>query len=186
MPSMYYTPVGRSFFPFDGQGRPLGEGCEVKFGFYSSIRHSEWKAMLVNIDGELLQLVKFHINYLFSPLLWKKLRNIWNVAFSVMFKSQKIYFQEYTVIHEMRYCFLLKLSFPVFLIMNPLTLYTLSSVCVFSILFFIQSFPEVLTRRIWLTNKSFFSWPGDHLTLMSDHSGEGGVNYKEILDASHC
>ena len=63
MPSMYYTPVGRSFFPFDGQGRPLGEGCEVKFGFYSSIRHSEWKAMLVNIDGELLQLVKFHINY---------------------------------------------------------------------------------------------------------------------------
>ncbi|XP_022810535.1 protein argonaute-2-like, partial [Stylophora pistillata] len=50
MPSVYYTPIGRSFFPFDGQGRPLGEGCEVKFGFYSSIRHSEWKAMLVNID----------------------------------------------------------------------------------------------------------------------------------------
>ncbi|XP_022799706.1 protein argonaute-2-like, partial [Stylophora pistillata] len=50
MLSMSYTPVGRSFFPFDGQGRPLGEGCEVKFGFYSSIRHSEWKAMLVNID----------------------------------------------------------------------------------------------------------------------------------------
>ena len=52
MPSLRYTPVGRSFFPFDGQGRPLGEGCEVQFGFYSSIRHSEWKAMLVNIDGE--------------------------------------------------------------------------------------------------------------------------------------
>jgi len=52
MPSCYYTPVGRSFFPFDGQGRPLGEGCEVRFGFYSSVRHSEWKAMLVNIDGK--------------------------------------------------------------------------------------------------------------------------------------
>ena len=52
MPSFHYTPVGRSFFPFDGQGRPLGEGCEVQFGFYSSVRHSEWKAMLVNIDGK--------------------------------------------------------------------------------------------------------------------------------------
>ena len=52
MPSVHYTPVGRSFFTFDGQGRLLGEGCEGKFGFYSSIQHSEWKAMLVNIDGE--------------------------------------------------------------------------------------------------------------------------------------
>ena len=63
MPSLYYTPVGRSFFPFDSRGRPLGEGCEVKFGFYSSIRHSEWKAMLVNIDGEILLFVKFYENY---------------------------------------------------------------------------------------------------------------------------
>ena len=69
MPSMYYTPVGRSFFAFDCQGRPLGEGCEVKFGFYSSICHSEWKAMLVNIDGELLQFVKSHIIFMFLPLL---------------------------------------------------------------------------------------------------------------------
>ena len=52
MPSIRYTPVGRSFFTFDGQGRLLGEGCDGKFGFYSSIQHSEWKAMLVNIDGE--------------------------------------------------------------------------------------------------------------------------------------
>jgi len=52
MPSFYYTPVGRSFFPFDGQGRPLGEGCEAQFGFYSSVRHSGWKAMLLNIDGK--------------------------------------------------------------------------------------------------------------------------------------
>ena len=52
MPSLYYMPVGRSFFPFDCQGRPLGEGCEVRFGFYSSVRHSELKVMLVNIDGK--------------------------------------------------------------------------------------------------------------------------------------
>ena len=52
MPSFYYKPVGRSFFSFDRQGRPLGEGCEAQFGFYSSVRHSEWKAMLVNIDGK--------------------------------------------------------------------------------------------------------------------------------------
>jgi len=51
-PSFYFTPVGRSFFPFDCQGRPLGEGCEVQFGFYSSVTHSEWKVMLVNIDGK--------------------------------------------------------------------------------------------------------------------------------------
>ena len=108
------------FFPFYSQGRPLGEGGEMKFGFYSSIQHSEWKAMLVNIDGELLQFVKSHIIFMFLPLLWKNLRNIWNVVYSVMFKYQKIHFQEFTVILEMSYCFLLKLSFPVFLILNPL------------------------------------------------------------------
>ena len=54
IPSYQFTPVGRSFFPLSGRGRPLGEGCEVQFGFYQSIRHSEWKAMLVNIDGEIL------------------------------------------------------------------------------------------------------------------------------------
>ena len=105
-----------------------GGGMWGEIGFYSSIQHSEWKAMLVNIDGELLQFVKSHIIFMFLPLLWKNLRNIWNVVYSVMFKSQKIHFQEYTVI--------LKLSFPVFLIMNALTLYTLSSICVFSTLFF--------------------------------------------------
>jgi len=52
IPSYQFTPVGRSFFPLNGLGRPLGEGCEVQFGFYQSIRHSEWKAMLVNIDGK--------------------------------------------------------------------------------------------------------------------------------------
>jgi len=48
IPSYQFTPVGRSFFALDGH--PVGEGCEVKFGFRQSIRHSEWKAMLVNID----------------------------------------------------------------------------------------------------------------------------------------
>ena len=52
MPSLHYTPIERSFFPFDGPGRLLDERCEVQVGFYSSVRHSEWKAMLVNIDGK--------------------------------------------------------------------------------------------------------------------------------------
>ena len=51
MPSNHFQPIGRSFFPMDGQSRPIGEGCEVKFGFYQSVRPSEWKVMLVNIDG---------------------------------------------------------------------------------------------------------------------------------------
>ena len=53
MPSNRFTPIGRSFFPLDGYGsKYLGEGCEVQFGFYQSLRPSEWKAMLVNIDGK--------------------------------------------------------------------------------------------------------------------------------------
>lgn len=52
MPSLKFMPVGRSFFPiFDEFARPLGEGCEVRFGFYQSVRHSEWKVPLLNIDG---------------------------------------------------------------------------------------------------------------------------------------
>lgn len=53
VPSNRFTPVGRSFFPLNGRGQPLGEGCEVHFGFYQSIRPSQWKAMLVNIDGKI-------------------------------------------------------------------------------------------------------------------------------------
>ena len=53
IPSNRFTPVGRSFFPLDGKGsKDLGEGCEVQFGFYQSVRPSQWKAMLVNIDGK--------------------------------------------------------------------------------------------------------------------------------------
>ena len=51
MPSYSFTPIGRSFFPMNGQSRPIGEGCEVKFGFFQSVRPSEWKVMLVNLDG---------------------------------------------------------------------------------------------------------------------------------------
>ncbi|XP_053619468.1 protein argonaute-2 isoform X1 [Plodia interpunctella] len=50
LPSMMYTPVGRSFFSSpDGYYHPLGGGREVWFGFHQSVRPSQWKMML-NID----------------------------------------------------------------------------------------------------------------------------------------
>ncbi|XP_046362549.1 protein argonaute-2-like isoform X2 [Haliotis cracherodii] len=50
LPSMKYTPVGRSFFsPPEGYEHPLGGGREVWFGFHQSVRPSHWKMML-NID----------------------------------------------------------------------------------------------------------------------------------------
>ncbi|XP_067937270.1 protein argonaute-2-like [Watersipora subatra] len=50
LPSMNYTPVGRSFFqPPDNYEHPLGGGREVWFGFHQSVRPSHWKMML-NID----------------------------------------------------------------------------------------------------------------------------------------
>lgn len=54
LPSMRYTPVGRSFFSQPvgrhSQVTPaLGGGREVWFGFHQSIRPSQWKMML-NID----------------------------------------------------------------------------------------------------------------------------------------
>ncbi|XP_041360926.1 protein argonaute-2-like isoform X5 [Gigantopelta aegis] len=50
LPSMTYTPVGRSFFsPPEGYEHPLGGGREVWFGFHQSVRPSHWKMML-NID----------------------------------------------------------------------------------------------------------------------------------------
>ena len=51
MPCYSFTPVGRSFFPPSDRGRPLGEGCDMRSGFSQSLRPSQWKAMLVNIDG---------------------------------------------------------------------------------------------------------------------------------------
>ncbi|CAH3143541.1 unnamed protein product, partial [Porites evermanni] len=50
MPSKHFTPVGQSFLRLGYHPEDLGEGCEVQFGFYQSIRPSQWKAMLVNID----------------------------------------------------------------------------------------------------------------------------------------
>lgn len=51
LPSMTYTPVGRSFFSSpEGYYHPLGGGREVWFGFHQSVRPSQWKMML-NIDG---------------------------------------------------------------------------------------------------------------------------------------
>merc|ERR1719195_2614717 len=50
LPSMTYTPVGRSFFSSpDGYYHPLGGGREVWFGFHQSVRPSQWKMML-NVD----------------------------------------------------------------------------------------------------------------------------------------
>lgn len=50
LPSMNYTPVGRSFFSSpDGYYHPLGGGREVWFGFHQSVRPSQWKMML-NVD----------------------------------------------------------------------------------------------------------------------------------------
>ena len=52
LPSMKYTPVGRSFFSApEGYYHPLGGGREVWFGFHQSVRPSQWKMML-NIDGK--------------------------------------------------------------------------------------------------------------------------------------
>lgn len=65
LPSMRYTPVGRSFFSspttalaahhtsgggYTPMESKLGGGREVWFGFHQSVRPSQWKMML-NIDG---------------------------------------------------------------------------------------------------------------------------------------
>lgn len=50
LPSMTYTPVGRSFFSApENYFHPLGGGREVWFGFHQSVRPTMWKMML-NID----------------------------------------------------------------------------------------------------------------------------------------
>lgn len=51
LPSLRFTPVGRSFFsPPERMMQSLGGGREVWFGFHQSVRPSQWKMML-NIDG---------------------------------------------------------------------------------------------------------------------------------------
>ena len=53
LPSMKYTPVGRSFFspPLQRCDNNLGGGREVWFGYHQSVRPSLWK-MCLNIDGK--------------------------------------------------------------------------------------------------------------------------------------
>lgn len=65
LPSMTYTPVGRSFFSSpDGYYHPLGGGREVWFGFHQSVRPSQWKMML-NIDGKFTKHTFFTFNLVF-------------------------------------------------------------------------------------------------------------------------
>ena len=53
MPSLQFESIGRgAFFPQNTGGIGLGDGVELRFGFYQSVRHSEWKTVLVNVDGE--------------------------------------------------------------------------------------------------------------------------------------
>lgn len=72
LPSMMYTPVGRSFFSSpEGYYHPLGGGREVWFGFHQSVRPSQWKMML-NIDG-LFIFISCMLNVM-ARILWKALR----------------------------------------------------------------------------------------------------------------
>ena len=54
-PSLHYMAVGHSFYPPPGELNkplPLGGGCEAWFGMYQAVRPSQWKVLLVNIDGQ--------------------------------------------------------------------------------------------------------------------------------------
>ena len=51
LPSMTYTPVGRSFFSSpDGYYHPLGGGREVWFGFHQSVRPSQVRKPLIHLN----------------------------------------------------------------------------------------------------------------------------------------
>lgn len=69
LPSMTYTPVGRSFFSTpEGYYHPLGGGREVWFGFHQSVRPSQWKMML-NIDGKRKKNYRFVPRFIMTSLL---------------------------------------------------------------------------------------------------------------------
>ena len=52
IPSIQFEAIGRgAFFPQNTEGIPIGDGVELRFGFYQSVRHSEWNTVLVNVDG---------------------------------------------------------------------------------------------------------------------------------------
>ena len=87
IPSNRFTPVDRSFFPLDGYGsKYLGEGCEVQFGFYQSVRPSEWKAMLVNIDGKIQYLIRLISN---KVIMINSIKKMWNLMFYRSIFSEK-------------------------------------------------------------------------------------------------
>ena len=47
LPSMTYTPVGRSFFSSpEGYYHPLGGGREVWFGFHQSVRYGKFQCLM--------------------------------------------------------------------------------------------------------------------------------------------
>lgn len=88
LPSMTYTPVGRSFFSSpDGYYHPLGGGREVWFGFHQSVRPSQWKMML-NIDGKQTFMFKssgfvqichpLSICRIRAAFTWVKCRGFWS------------------------------------------------------------------------------------------------------------
>ena len=53
IPSFEFESVGKGIFcPPNNRCFDLGDGIELRFGFYQSVRHSEWQTVLVNVDGK--------------------------------------------------------------------------------------------------------------------------------------
>jgi hypothetical protein len=53
IPSFQFESVGKGIFcPPNSRSVDLGDGIELRFGFYQSVRHSEWQTVLVNVDGK--------------------------------------------------------------------------------------------------------------------------------------
>uniref|UniRef100_A0A669DVL1 Argonaute RISC catalytic component 3a n=1 Tax=Oreochromis niloticus TaxID=8128 RepID=A0A669DVL1_ORENI len=99
LPSMKYTPVGRSFFSApEGYDHPLGGGREVWFGFHQSVRPAMWKMML-NIDGK-------NKNPVFS--FWGKLD--FNIKFPLQLENGQTV--ERTVAQYFREKYNLQLKYP--------------------------------------------------------------------------
>lgn len=88
LPSMMYTPVGRSFFSSpEGYYHPLGGGREVWFGFHQSVRPSQWKMML-NIDG----MLRFYnsVFFVINQSCFYLLINYISVSATAFYKAQPV------------------------------------------------------------------------------------------------
>ena len=60
IPSFEFEAVGRGVFcPPNSRSVDLGDGIELRFGFYQSVRHSEWQTVLVNVDGKIMSHTHF-------------------------------------------------------------------------------------------------------------------------------